>query len=148
MRRKQKKVRWTFFPPNRRTTSGGRRHCADRSGTETRRGTCAEENLKPRASRNSSAPKQNGLPLRVTRFVLMRKMGLEPTRHCCHKILSLARLPVPTLPRTTEIISLSRRIVNTVFPPLHPYSRRFIRYSSSVARRVLATTSTPGSVKQ
>ena len=25
-------------------------------------------------------------------------MGLEPTRHCCHKILSLARLPVPTLP--------------------------------------------------
>ena len=28
----------------------------------------------------------------------MRKMGLEPTRHCCHKILSLARLPVPTLP--------------------------------------------------
>lgn len=30
-------------------------------------------------------------------FVL-RKMGLEPTRHECHKILSLARLPVPTLP--------------------------------------------------
>ena len=27
-------------------------------------------------------------------------MGLEPTRHECHKILSLARLPVPTLPRT------------------------------------------------
>ena len=25
-------------------------------------------------------------------------MGLEPTRHECHKILSLARLPVPTLP--------------------------------------------------
>ena len=30
--------------------------------------------------------------------ILVRKMGLEPTRHCCHKILSLARLPVPTLP--------------------------------------------------
>lgn len=30
--------------------------------------------------------------------ILLRKMGLEPTRHCCHKILSLARLPVPTLP--------------------------------------------------
>ncbi len=29
---------------------------------------------------------------------LMRKMGLEPTRYCYHKILSLARLPVPTLP--------------------------------------------------
>ena len=25
-------------------------------------------------------------------------MGLEPTRPCEHKILSLARLPVPTLP--------------------------------------------------
>ena len=29
----------------------------------------------------------------------MRKMGLEPTRCTHHKILSLARLPVPTLPR-------------------------------------------------
>ena len=29
----------------------------------------------------------------------LRKMGLEPTRHCCHKNLNLARLPVPTLPR-------------------------------------------------
>ena len=29
----------------------------------------------------------------------MRKMGLEPTRPCGHKILSLARLPIPTLPR-------------------------------------------------
>ena len=28
----------------------------------------------------------------------MRKMGLEPTRCDHHKILSLARLPVPTLP--------------------------------------------------
>ena len=29
---------------------------------------------------------------------LLRKMGLEPTRCNHHKILSLARLPVPTLP--------------------------------------------------
>ena len=28
----------------------------------------------------------------------MRKMGLEPTRRDRHKILSLARLPIPTLP--------------------------------------------------
>ena len=27
-------------------------------------------------------------------------MGLEPTRYCYHKILSLARLPIPTLPHT------------------------------------------------
>ena len=32
-------------------------------------------------------------------------MGLEPTRHECHKILSLARLPIPTLPRTNDIIA-------------------------------------------
>ncbi len=35
--------------------------------------------------------------------VLLRKMGLEPTRCNHHKILSLARLPVPTLPRTEHI---------------------------------------------
>ncbi len=33
----------------------------------------------------------------------MRKMGLEPTRYCYHKILSLARLPVPTLPHLCHI---------------------------------------------
>ncbi len=31
-------------------------------------------------------------------------MGLEPTRCCHHKILSLARLPVPTLPHRFNII--------------------------------------------
>ena len=33
----------------------------------------------------------------------MRKMGLEPTRYCYHKILSLARLPVPTLPHESYL---------------------------------------------
>ena len=38
---------------------------------------------------------------------ILRKKGLEPSRPNGHKILSLARLPVPTLPRifTTQIIS-------------------------------------------
>ena len=36
----------------------------------------------------------------------MRKMGLEPTRCNHHKILSLARLPVPTLPQANNIISI------------------------------------------
>ena len=40
-------------------------------------------------------------------------MGLEPTRHECHKILSLARLPVPTLPRTNDIIAKEEVLVNT-----------------------------------
>ena len=31
----------------------------------------------------------------------MRKMGLEPTQLESYKILSLARLPVPTLPQVT-----------------------------------------------
>ena len=33
-------------------------------------------------------------------FILMRKMGLEPTRLYRHKILSLACLPIPALPLT------------------------------------------------
>ena len=37
------------------------------------------------------------------KFSSMRKMGLEPTRHECHKILSLARLPVPTLPHFSVV---------------------------------------------
>ncbi len=53
----------------------------------------------------------------------MRKMGLEPTRPNGHKILSLARLPIPTLPRTIEpltgsticIIALWGPDVNTFF---------------------------------
>ncbi len=53
----------------------------------------------------------------------MRKMGLEPTRPNGHKILSLARLPIPTLPQTAEsfidstIAIIARHItyVNTLF---------------------------------
>ena len=43
---------------------------------------------------------------RFAHFQPLRKMGLEPTRPNGHKILSLARLPVPTLPLTftTQII--------------------------------------------
>ncbi len=39
----------------------------------------------------------------------MRKMGLEPTQPESYKILSLARLPVPTLPQVT--IKPSRRYI-------------------------------------
>ena len=44
-------------------------------------------------------------------FLCMREMGLEPTRAYTHKILSLACLPIPALPRaffiwkTSDIIS-------------------------------------------
>ena len=52
-------------------------------------------------------------------------MGLEPTRYYYHKILSLARLPIPTLPQvfnllpflfsptTNIIIALVLRFVNS-----------------------------------
>ena len=35
---------------------------------------------------------------------LLRKMGLEPTRHNCHKNLNLARLPIPTLPHSINLL--------------------------------------------
>ena len=44
----------------------------------------------------------------------MRKMGLEPTRPNGHKILSLARLPIPTLPQTAE--SLSDSTIDIIAP--------------------------------
>ena len=40
-------------------------------------------------------------------------MGLEPTQACAHKILSLARLPVPTLPRIVPIDS--RRAARMIY---------------------------------
>ena len=40
-------------------------------------------------------------------FCLLREMGLEPTRAYTHKILSLACLPIPALPRLTIYFSLS-----------------------------------------
>ena len=43
--------------------------------------------------------------------LFLRRMGLEPTRDCSHKILSLARLPVPTPPRNIDILSNRMEIV-------------------------------------
>ena len=37
----------------------------------------------------------------------MRKMGLEPTRYCYHKILSLARLPIITISHHARMIITS-----------------------------------------
>ena len=43
--------------------------------------------------------------LTCSAFVLMRKMGLEPTRLYKHKILSLACLPIPALPHVRRFVS-------------------------------------------
>ena len=53
--------------------------------------------------------KQKGPTLSSWSFCFVRKMGLEPTRCKHHKILSLARLPIPTLPQT--VVANSRRLV-------------------------------------
>ena len=45
----------------------------------------------------------------------LRKMGLEPTRRIRHKILSLACLPIPALPRTKIIVSYIFCFVNQFF---------------------------------
>ena len=44
----------------------------------------------------------------------MRKMGLEPTRYCYHKILSLARLPVPTLPHLSDDRIIVTNVIRNV----------------------------------
>ncbi len=48
----------------------------------------------------------------------MRKMGLEPTRYYYHKILSLARLPIPTLPHIfNSLSSLFSPTTNIIIAP-------------------------------
>ena len=45
----------------------------------------------------------------------MQEMGLEPTRHCCHRHLKPARLPIPPLLRTNDIVSDNGRKVKYLF---------------------------------
>ena len=63
----------------------------------------------------------------------MRKMGLEPTRCNHHKILSLARLPVPTLPLTftTQIIFYYR---------MKQKSISFFKILSKISAKISAET--------
>ncbi len=44
----------------------------------------------------------------------LRKMRLELTRDCSHKILSLARLPIPTLPHRAFFNALCYIIKNAI----------------------------------
>ena len=39
----------------------------------------------------------------------MREMGLEPTREFTHKILSLACLPIPALPRNEDYDTIFKK---------------------------------------
>ena len=101
----QKKVQWTFFPPNRPTSHLWR------------------GDLEPTGSRGAASWKQKSIPfgmlflfLGMLFLFLMRKMGLEPTRYCYHRHLKPARLPIPPLPRTAfRIISFLFTNVNRNF---------------------------------
>ncbi len=53
-------------------------------------------------------------------FSFVRKMGLEPTQRCRHKILSLARLPIPTLPRSYILSKRTRFATKAIIPQLNP----------------------------
>lgn len=47
-------------------------------------------------------------------LLCVRKKGLEPSRYCYHKILSLARLPIPTLPHRAFFNALCYIIKNAI----------------------------------
>ena len=54
-------------------------------------------------------------------------MGLEPTRYCYHKILSLARLPVPTLPHLFILLSpLFSPTTNIIIAPVPGFVNSFL----------------------
>ena len=53
-------------------------------------------------------------------FLFVRKMGLEPTQRCRHKILSLARLPIPTLPRSYILSKRTRFATKAIIPQRVP----------------------------
>ena len=94
----QKKVQWTFFPPNRPTSHLWR------------------GDLEPTGARGAASWKQKSIPFGMLFLFLMRKMGLEPTRYCYHRHLKPARLPIPPLPRTAfRIISFLFTNVNRNF---------------------------------
>ena len=104
-----------------RTRSGGPRLCADRSAAET---------LNPGFKERFALTSKRAKPFGLTLFDVMRKMGLEPTRYCYHKILSLARLPVPTLPhsRYENICHNDLTIITNVPKNVNYYFQIFLTY--------------------
>ena len=74
------------------------------------------ENLKPGLQvtlRQAKRRRSRRMPRPSSFF--MQEMGLEPTRHCCHRHLKPARLPIPPLLRTKTTIQKYRAQVNKNF---------------------------------
>ena len=69
-------------------------------------------NICLRVNTTHSLPIMNRLWI-VTKFQKMQEMGLEPTRHCCHRHLKPARLPIPPLLQAKTIVSVLTREVKS-----------------------------------
>ena len=54
--------------------------------------------------------------LQIFGLYRVQKMGLEPTRHCCHRHLKPARLPIPPLLQARCIIPYTTPSCQPVFP--------------------------------
>ena len=67
------------------------------------------------ANRLSKLSAQNKIGSRSPTSLLMQEMGLEPTRYCYHRHLKPARLPIPPLLRTNDILSNVGENVNYFF---------------------------------
>ena len=74
-----------------------------------------ESDTLKQSNSNSYSPLIQKRSIQMDEPLNMRKMGLEPTRCNHHKILSLARLPIPTLPQAKNIISICTGIVKYFF---------------------------------
>ena len=55
-------------------------------------------------------------------------MGLEPTREYTHKILSLARLPIPTLPRTVSVMLMHVSSTKHTITQLKQFVNTFFKF--------------------
>lgn len=67
----------------------------------------------------------NRARLPIPPLLRLREMGLEPTRAYTHKILSLACLPIPALPRTNNSISHKFHLINHFLQIFLNYFFRF-----------------------
>ena len=69
-------------------------------------------------------------------------MGLEPTREYTHKILSLARLPIPTLPLTVSVmlshVSSTRHTITQLVQFVNTFLRFFYKkYFSKNSKKLV-----------
>ena len=75
-------------------------------------------------SGNSIKLRYNVLHLSL-KCLLVPKVGIEPTLHCCNQILSLARLPIPPLRQ----LLFNIKPISTIFKSNALFCQIFVRLS-------------------